>query len=55
MPTNSDVRMAKFKAAIDRCREGDPSALEGCEIIWSPAPSFTLGNNVFDKNYKSVP
>ena len=32
MLTPSDVRMAKLKAAINRCRDGDLSAMYGIEI-----------------------
>ena len=32
MQTLSDERMAKFKAAINRCRNGDLGALFGIEI-----------------------
>jgi hypothetical protein len=32
MPTDSDERMAKLKAAINRCRHGDLSALLGIEM-----------------------
>ena len=32
MQTLSDERMAKLKAAIDRCRNGDLGALFGIEI-----------------------
>ena len=32
VPTETDARMAMLKAAIERCREGDLSALEGCQI-----------------------
>jgi hypothetical protein len=32
MPTPSDMRMARFKAAINECREGDLSALLGIEM-----------------------
>jgi hypothetical protein len=41
MPTESDMRMAKLKAAIDRCRQGDASELLGIEI--SPADLLTIG------------
>jgi hypothetical protein len=32
MPTPSDERMAKLKAAINQCRDGDVHALSGLEI-----------------------
>jgi hypothetical protein len=32
MPTESDERMAKLKAAINQCRDGDLSALLGIEM-----------------------
>ena len=32
MPTPSDERMAKLKAAINQCRDGDLHALSGLEI-----------------------
>jgi len=32
MRTESDERMAKLKAAINRCHEDDLSELMGCEI-----------------------
>jgi hypothetical protein len=32
MPTPSDERMAKLKAAINQCRKGDLHALSGLEI-----------------------
>ena len=32
MPTESDERMAKLKAAIDRYRDGDFSAVLGVEV-----------------------
>ena len=40
MPTDSDERMAKLKAAIDRCRKGDVSPLLGIEM--SPAELITI-------------
>ena len=40
MPTPSDERMAKLKAAINPCRDGDLHALSGLEI--SPAELFTI-------------
>ena len=41
MPTDSDVRMAKLKAAINECREGNLSAMIGIEI--SRADLITIG------------
>ena len=41
MQTLSDERMAKFKAAINRCRKGDLGALFGIEI--SHAELVTVG------------
>ena len=41
MPTDSDVRMAKLKAAINECREGNLSAMLGIEI--SRADLITIG------------
>jgi hypothetical protein len=32
MPTESDERMAKLKAAINQCRDGDLTALLGIEM-----------------------
>ena len=40
MQTLSDVRMAKFKAAINRCRSGDLSAL--CDIEIALAELITI-------------
>jgi hypothetical protein len=40
MPTPSDERMAKLKAAINQCRKGDFHALSGFEI--SPADLLTI-------------
>ena len=33
MPTESDERMAKLKAAINQCRDGDLTALLGIEMV----------------------
>ena len=41
MLTPSDMRMAKLKAAIDRCRDGNLSAMLGIEI--SRADLITIG------------
>jgi hypothetical protein len=41
MPTESDQRMAKLKTAIERCREGDVSAMMDIEI--SRAELITIG------------
>jgi hypothetical protein len=38
----SDVRMTRLKAAIDRCREGDFSAMRDLEIML-PADVVTVG------------
>ena len=32
MRNESDIRMTKFKAALAHYRNGDPSALTGCQI-----------------------
>ena len=40
MRTESDVRMAKFKAAMTQYREGDVSALMGCDI--TPTELMTI-------------
>jgi hypothetical protein len=40
MPTPSDERMAKLKAAINRCGDGDIHALSGLEI--APADLITI-------------
>jgi len=40
MPTESDERMAKFKAAINEWRNGDPAALVGIDV--TPAELLTI-------------